>query len=84
METITGDDPDPSHPYAASGTYTVTISGTFPHFYLNDPSDFDPNSNKLQSIEQWGDIQWESMNSAFAGAENMVYNATDRRRISRR
>ena len=77
VETTTGDDPDPSHPYAAAGTYTVTISGTFPHFYLNDPFDDDPNSNKLQSIEQWGDIQWESMNSAFEGAENMVYNATD-------
>ena len=76
-ETVAGDDPDPSHTYSAPGTYTVAISGTFPHFYLNDPSDNNPNSNKLQSIEQWGDIPWESMNSAFAGAENMVYNATD-------
>ena len=77
LETITGNDPDPSHPYAAAGTYTVAITGTFPHFYLDDPLNSDPNADKLQSIEQWGDIQWESMNSAFAGAENMVYNATD-------
>ena len=35
------------------------------------------NADKLQSIEQWGDIQWESMRRAFAGAKNMVYNATD-------
>ena len=37
VETITGDDPAPSHSYASAGTYTVSISGTFPHFYLNAP-----------------------------------------------
>jgi surface protein len=80
VETITGDDPDPSHTYSAPGTYTVAISGTFPHLFLDagysgigDAN----NAQKLQSIEQWGDITWESMGSAFAGAENMVYNATD-------
>jgi surface protein len=76
-ETITGDDPDPSHTYAAAGTYTVEIDGTFPHFYLNDPSDDDPNSDKLQTIEQWGDIAWESMERAFQGASNLTYDATD-------
>ena len=34
-ETITGDDPDPSHTYASAGTYTVSISGTFPHMFVN-------------------------------------------------
>jgi len=77
VEIVTGDDPDPSHTYASPGTYTVAITGTFPHFFLNDPVDDDPNSNKLQSIEQWGTIQWESMEAAFAGGENMVHNATD-------
>jgi len=77
VETIIGDDPDPQHIYASAGTYTVSISGIFPHFYLDDLLSDDPNSNKLQSIEQWGAIQWESMQSAFAGAENMVINAAD-------
>lgn len=77
VEPITGDDPDPTHVYAAAGTYTVAISGTFPHFFLNDPFNNNPNSNKLQTIEQWGTIAWESMNSAFAGAENLILNATD-------
>ncbi|MCS3679288.1 hypothetical protein GGP72_003237 [Salinibacter ruber] len=82
-ETITGDDPDPSHTYSSSGTYTVKISTpnngqAFPRIYLNNntPSSGD-NSTKLQSIDQWGSIQWGSMASAFAGATNMTYNATD-------
>ncbi len=82
-ETITGDDPDPSHTYSSSGTYTVKISTpnngqAFPRIYFNNgnPS-FGDNSKQLQSIDQWGSIQWESMGSAFAGAENMTYGATD-------
>ncbi|WP_051010709.1 BspA family leucine-rich repeat surface protein [Salinibacter ruber] len=82
-ETITGDDPDPSHTYSSSGTHTVKISTpnngqAFPQIYLNnfDPSSGD-NSTKLQSIDQWGSIQWENMGSAFEGAENMTYGATD-------
>ena len=77
VETVFGNDPDPSHTYATAGTYTVSITGTFPHFFLNDGGNSDPNSDKLQSIDQWGNIQWESMASAFAGARNMTYNATD-------
>lgn len=40
-----------SHTYATAGTYTVSISGTFPHLqfpitgFLNE---------KLLSVEQWG------------------------------
>ena len=65
---------DLSHHYAESGTYTVRISGDFPDIRLSDrPAD----ATKLQSIEQWGDIGWTSMGSAFYGASNMEYNATD-------
>jgi surface protein len=77
VETIVGDDPDPVHTYASAGTHTVAITGTFPHFYLDNLFGSDPNSSKLQSVEQWGAIQWRSMASAFAGAENMTLNATD-------
>jgi surface protein len=73
VEQVTGDDPDPSHTYAAASTYTVAITGTFPHFYLNGASGAD----KLQSVEQWGTIAWESMDSAFEGAETMVLTAAD-------
>ena len=65
---------DQTHVYGDAGTYTVRISGDFTRIYLNDhPS----NADKLASIEQWGDIRWESMKSAFHGAANMAYRATD-------
>ena len=72
-ETITGDDPDPSHSYATAGTYTVEITGVFPLIYSFQNLDMP----KLQSIEQWGDIEWESMSSSFRDAKNMELNATD-------
>ena len=63
------------HTYKAAGTYTVSIYGGFSQIYL--PYYLPENSLKLQSIEQWGDIRWESMRGAFSGATNMVYRATD-------
>jgi surface protein len=77
VEQYAGDDPDPMHVYANAGTYTVSITGTFPHFYMNDGRGSDPNADKLLSIEQWGTIQWESMRSAFSGADNLDITATD-------
>jgi len=71
-ETITGTDPRPSHTYPNAGTYTVKIEGTFPQFFARGGSE-----SKLQSIEQWGDIAWESMIQAFRKANNLTYNATD-------
>ncbi|MEL0643111.1 BspA family leucine-rich repeat surface protein [Olleya sp. Ti.3.14] len=64
-----------SHTYAQAGTYTVSITGNYskPNFtsasYLSQL--------KIKSIEQWGDIQWESMENAFRGCSNLVINATD-------
>jgi surface protein len=136
VEQITGDDPDPSHTYAAAGTYTVSISGVFPHFFLDAPLSDEAsseetsatarsaeaikrvsagggggavpdrrlsparlssktdgtaaksgqtaaNAQKLQTIEQWGSISWESMEGAFEGAVNLRYNAADVPDLSR-
>jgi surface protein len=82
MDTVSGDDPDPTHVYNSAGVYTVEITGTFPQFFLdaaNTPeSTGDPdNAEKLRSIEQWGDIQWTSMAFAFAGADSLTYAASD-------
>ena len=71
--TVTSVTGDASHAYASPGEYQVVISGDFTRIYLSGS----PNAEKLQSIDQWGDIQWESMNSAFEGAANMAYRATD-------
>ena len=68
---VTGDQ---THVYEDAGTYVVSISGDFTRIYLNE---YPSNADKLVSIEQWGDIRWESMKSAFHGASNMVYRATD-------
>ena len=71
---------DQTHVYDAAGIYTVRISGDFVRIHLDDKQ---PDANRLQSIEQWGDIRWESMNSAFRGASNVVYRATDVPDLSR-
>ena len=53
-DAVTG---DATHIYTDAGTYTVSISGDFKRIYsYSDRS----NAQKLQSVEQWGDIQWSS------------------------
>ena len=71
---------DQIHVYKDAGTYTVAIAGDFGQIYINEDW---TNSPKLRSIEQWGDISWTSMNSAFSGAHNMIYNADDIPDLSR-
>ncbi len=68
---VTGDQ---MHIYDDAGTYTVSISGNFTRINLYQDRN---NAEKLQSIEQWGDIKWESMSRAFSNAANMVSNASD-------
>ncbi|CAN0600860.1 unnamed protein product, partial [Ectocarpus sp. 12 AP-2014] len=60
-----------THIYAAPGTYTVAISGVFPSIYFNDTGD----RNKIIQIVSWGTIQWESMENAFYGCENINFDA---------
>ncbi len=64
---------DATHNYGTPGTYTIQITGYFPRIYFNNSGD----RQKIQSIEQWGDIAWSSMESAFRGCSNLVLNATD-------
>ncbi|TAH28425.1 MAG: BspA family leucine-rich repeat surface protein, partial [Cytophagales bacterium] len=54
-------------------TYKVEISGVFPRIYFN----YNSERLKIQTIEQWGNIAWKSMNNAFRGCENLTYNAID-------
>ena len=70
-ENVSGDQ---QHAYVDPGTYTVRISGDFTRIYLDGQQ---PNADRLQSIDRWGNIRWESMDSAFRGASNVVYGATD-------
>ncbi len=74
-DTITTyDDAAWTHTYAGgAGTYTVSISGTFGRMYFNNGGD----KLKLLTVENWGDNVWESMERAFLGCFNMVFNASD-------
>ena len=58
--------------------YEVSVTGAFPHFHMDDDTwQSGTNSSRIQTIEQWGDITWGSFKNAFAGCENLTYNATD-------
>ena len=63
----TGVTGDIIHTYGTVGIYTVSISGTFPRIYF----EFDDDGPKILSIEQWGEIQWQSMNRAFFNCQNL-------------
>ncbi|MGM0581506.1 MAG: BspA family leucine-rich repeat surface protein [Bacteroidota bacterium] len=53
--------------------YEIKISGDFPAIFFNNGAEKD----KIQTIEQWGDIEWETMYVAFFGCSNLSLNATD-------
>lgn len=63
-----------THSYTTAGTYTVKIAGEFPRIHMNGTESI---RHKIVSVEQWGGIQWSSMEAAFAGCDNLVINATD-------
>ncbi len=70
------------HLYDVPGTYTIEIRGTFPQPFFGNASDLatplsDYDASKLVSIEQWGDIEWKSMSSAFLNCNNLQGNAND-------
>ncbi len=62
-----------THIYSTAGTHTIQITDSFPRIYFNDSGDKD----KIMSVEQWGDISWQSMNNAFSGTSNLEINALD-------
>jgi len=66
------------HQYTTDGNHTIKITGLFPAIIYLD----DNNSNKLKSIDQWGDAHWFSFNKAFYKAKNMVILAKDKPDLS--
>lgn len=67
------------HDYGTPGVYTVKITGTFPTLYRlgNNQSDKSDHASQLLTVEQWGTNQWATMNDAFRGNRNIVFNAID-------
>ena len=60
------------HAYASSGTYQVSIDGSFSgiQFYNRD-------SKKLMSLDNWGSHVFTTMSYAFYKCENIIANYTD-------
>lgn len=81
--TNTGVTGDITHSYETLDEYTVTISGVFPRIRFVDEGFGDRNVEKIRLVNQWGDIQWSSMESAFANCENLDVSATDIPDLSR-
>ncbi|MCF2487716.1 BspA family leucine-rich repeat surface protein [Dyadobacter sp. CY347] len=62
--------------FPTAGIYQVSItpgSGTFTRIAFGPDTDY----RKLLEIRQWGNIQWESMENAYASCNNMTVTATD-------
>ena len=69
---------DITHDYGSNGTYEVAIRGTFPRIYFNDGGD----KEKILEINQWGNINWTSMESAFKGCTFLTSTASDKPDLS--
>ncbi len=62
-----------THDYGTVGTYIIKIQGAFPRIFFHNSGD----KQKILSVDQWGSINWTSMESAFSGCSNFVNNAPD-------
>jgi len=81
----------PWHPNPAAANYRVKVSngnGMFrqiqfgiPNVIMNDGTILSwtllGSTEKLAAIEQWGNIHWDTMNTAFVECKNMQLTATD-------
>ena len=64
---------DASHTYSTAGDYQVKISGEFPRIFFNNNAD----SDKIQSVDQWGTIAWTSFVNAFNDCKQLKILAID-------
>lgn len=74
----------PQNPIPANATYRVSITngnGAFRQVRFFDstltPIYSNPDSGKIINIQQWGNIQWTTMEDAFVFCQNMNITATD-------
>ena len=63
--------------YDTPGIYNVSITGEFPAIYFDHDKDTINDSEKLLTVDKWGDIAWRTMNGAFSGCTNLTIAAAD-------
>ncbi|GAA4274709.1 BspA family leucine-rich repeat surface protein [Aquimarina gracilis] len=73
IETNDPNDADLTHTYTDKGTYEVRIYGDFPALFFANAGSKD----KIQTVKQWGGIQWATMLDAFHGCSQLDITATD-------
>jgi len=61
------------------GAYRVEISGNFTRIVFGQGG----GSGKILDVEQWGDIEWSTMEEAFVGTSNLNISASDAPDLSR-
>ncbi|MBT2161646.1 BspA family leucine-rich repeat surface protein [Zobellia barbeyronii] len=68
-----------THTYETPGIYEVSISGDFPRIYFNAGFEQTENVDELKiiSVNQWGNVKWTSMESAFTDCRNLDVVASD-------
>ncbi|WP_422105424.1 BspA family leucine-rich repeat surface protein [Winogradskyella sp.] len=64
---------DATHVYDVAGEYAVKIIGDFPRIYFN----FGGDRLKIKEVQQWGTMEWTSMDYAFTGCKHLDITATD-------
>ena len=57
-----------THTYANDNSYQISITGTMPRMRFN----FSASSDKVLSIDNWGNVTWNSLNHAFSGCSNLI------------
>ncbi|NAY91548.1 BspA family leucine-rich repeat surface protein [Muricauda sp. JGD-17] len=73
IETITGSGLSSiDHQYGSQQPYQIIIQGEFPAIRIDNLG-----AHKLRTIDQWGEIVWQSMENAFYGCVNLEINAVD-------
>ena len=65
--------PTITHVYASSGSYQVSLDGSFTGLYYRTGTD----KLKVSSIDNWGNNVWAAPYGSFQGCSNMTANYTD-------
>lgn len=67
---------DQGHFFKTPGDHQIAIYGDYP-FRPSMSSFAEEIRNKVISIDQWGNIAWESFRSSFQSLPNLIYKAAD-------